>query len=184
MLKYKFVFSVMLISVLFSGCKKQDTDVVDPAGTNTMILNNTVSDGWCIPLYKGLDEGITGPSPYPYVFVRCGIYDADLNFVFWVKQGADLTFTPWGGNIVGQGGEMVNMGKVSGLGALVTKPTSGWSDKSAVEVGNGYILRFKHSFNYSDPNLQLYYYRMYVVEWLRSTNGGIIGAKVKYQGPF
>ena len=56
MLKYKFVFSVMLISVLFSGCKKQDTDVVDPAGTNTMILNNTVSDGWCIPLYKGLDD--------------------------------------------------------------------------------------------------------------------------------
>jgi hypothetical protein len=176
----KITFLILGI-ILLGGCKKETTP--DPSGTNTMTLNYTVSDGWAIPLYKGIDQAGT-VARCPYVKISCGIYDADLNFVFWAKQGTDLSFADWCGNIVGGGGEMVNLGYVKGLGEVTTKPTSGWSDKSAVEVGHGYVLRFKNSFDYSNPSLENVYYRMYVTELLKNTYGGIIGAKVKYQGPF
>ena len=48
---------------------------------------------------------------------------------------------------------------------------------AAVEPGSGYV--FKISDGYSDT-----YGRLYVVEWIVSTSGGIMGAKVKYQYPW
>ena len=79
---------------------------------------------------------------------------------------------------------MVNLGSVGGLGDIVTKPTSGWTTTSSTEVGHGYVMRIKHTSNYTGSSLPYDYYRLYVVEWMKDMYGNILGAKVKYQGPF
>jgi hypothetical protein len=78
-----------------------------------------------------------------------------------------------------------NLGAMSGLGNITKIPTSGFtapsrSDSSvACEAGHGYVIKFER---YDGSNIE--YLRLYVVESIVSTTGGIMGAKVKYQYPF
>lgn len=73
------------------------------------------------------------------------------------------------------GGYFVSLGPVKGLGNVSTIPLKGWSTQVAVIPGNGYV-----AYNpYNDT-----FYRIYVVQEIGSTSGGVIGAEVKYQKPF
>lgn len=81
-------------------------------------------------------------------------------------------------NLTCQWGAVICVGKVAGLGNIRERPETGWASKTAVLPGYGYILR-------SPSNQDGYVYcRIYVVGYLTSTGGGIIGATVKYQSPF
>ncbi len=75
---------------------------------------------------------------------------------------------------IGYGG-IASVGSVRGLGNVSTIPTAGWSGQVAVTPGKGYVAYD----GYSDT-----YYRLYVMEYVESVAGGIIGAEVKYQKPF
>jgi hypothetical protein len=78
-----------------------------------------------------------------------------------------------------------NLGAMSGLGNITKIPTSGFTTPSefdlsgACEAGHGYVVKFEKE-DGSNPT----YVRLYVVESIVSTTGGIMGAKVKYQYPF
>lgn len=79
--------------------------------------------------------------------------------------------------------EFASMGEVSGLSKITSIPTSGWARSAAVVPGTGYVAK---NMNFYDSN-QYYIYkyvRLYVVERTVNTAGGIMGATVKYQGPF
>lgn len=73
-----------------------------------------------------------------------------------------------------------NLGKMKGLGNITQIPQAGFSSPAranyfiACESGHGYVIKFGSGT----------YVRLYVVESLVSTAGGIMGAKVKYQYPF
>ena len=69
--------------------------------------------------------------------------------------------------------EFASVGLVSGLSKIKTIPTSGWSRSVAVVPGTGYVARYGSN-----------YARLYVVDYIVGTTGGIIGATVKYQSPF
>ncbi len=69
---------------------------------------------------------------------------------------------------------IVSVGKIKGLGNILHIPEKGWSDEIAVVPGCGYI--------YKDGVGG--YCRIYVVDYIKSTGGGIIGATIKYQSPF
>lgn len=71
------------------------------------------------------------------------------------------------------GAAFVSLGAVRGLGNVSTIPTSGWADQVAVEPGYGYVAYSNNQF-----------YRIYVVDNIVSTSGGVIGADIKYQKPF
>ncbi|MDR1562033.1 MAG: DUF5036 family protein [Dysgonamonadaceae bacterium] len=73
--------------------------------------------------------------------------------------------------------KFATIGKMRGLGNVTKIPTSGWATKVAVVPGYGYVGR--HS-DYNDTT----YVRIYVVDYLEGTSGGVIGANVKYQSPF
>lgn len=81
---------------------------------------------------------------------------------------------------------IVCVGKVSGIVSIKKVPQSGWSRKCAVQPGYGYVLRSKRyrwnddSKEYSDYQ----YVRVYVVDYMEGTSGGIIGATIKYQAPW
>ncbi|MDR2131217.1 MAG: hypothetical protein LBP56_08685 [Odoribacteraceae bacterium] len=78
-----------------------------------------------------------------------------------------------------------DLGPMRGLGNITSIPSTGFSapksrDESvACEAGHGYVVKFEHN----DGSVAVYV-RLYVVEPVVSTTGGIMGAKVKYQYPF
>jgi len=78
-----------------------------------------------------------------------------------------------------------DMGSLPGLGSVTEIPATGFTvlvkhNKSvACEQGHGYVVHF---YNYNTMTSE--YVRLYVVEPIISTAGGIMGAKVKYQTPF
>lgn len=72
------------------------------------------------------------------------------------------------------GAEIIDIGKVSGLGNITTIPATGWKEKAAIVVGHGYVLRCVDSGIYA---------RLYVAETMISTTDAIMGYTVKYQCP-
>ena len=86
-------------------------------------------------------------------------------------------------------GEIVCVGKVSGIGSIKKVPQSGWSGTCAVQPGYGYVLRAKgYRWNYNSESMEYSddyrYVRVYVVDYMEGTSGGIIGATIKYQAPW
>jgi hypothetical protein len=91
----------------------------------------------------------------------------------------------WGNYTIFASISICNLGAMSGLGNITkipasgfTAPTSSSNSSVACEAGHGYVVKFE--VNGGDPE----YLRLYVVESIVNTSGGIIGAKVKYQYPF
>lgn len=70
------------------------------------------------------------------------------------------------------------------LGAVQKLPTTGWTKELAVIPGHCYVIKCIQS--YWDQSIQDYragepkYYKVYVVDYITSTGGGIIGAEVQY----
>ncbi|MDE6006892.1 MAG: hypothetical protein K2G67_05010 [Muribaculaceae bacterium] len=69
-------------------------------------------------------------------------------------------------------GDIIDIGKVSGLGNITEIPTEGWKNKAAITVGHGYVLKYLNN-----------YARLYVDEPMISTTDAIMGYTVKYQCP-
>ena len=85
-----------------------------------------------------------------------------------------------------------NIGKMNGLGNITKIPSSGFSqpisytsNTTACEVGHGYVVKMhiKRDNSWGLPE-KIIYVRLFVVESIVNTSGGIMGAKVKYQYPF
>jgi hypothetical protein len=80
-----------------------------------------------------------------------------------------------------------DLGEMKGLGNIANIPQTGYSSPQysnttvACESGHGYVVKFEIP---RDGFYSLHYVRLYVVEPIISTLGGIMGAKVKYQYPF
>lgn len=79
-----------------------------------------------------------------------------------------------GMNFVTQYGEIVDVGEVAGLGNVTSIPENGWSTRALVTPGHGYIFRCIYAIGSE------FYSRIYVVNYLESTTGSLIGAQIKY----
>ncbi|WP_087261051.1 DUF5036 family protein [Alistipes sp. An66] len=135
--------------------------VPDPEGTVTVQMRNA-------------NNGQTKVYPDGYGYSSSnGLFYSSY---FWIDDADNLT---------GQG-DVVCIGKVAGLGNIRERPETGWASKTAVLPGYGYILRTSSQYDQDKkPTLDGYNYcRVYVMNYLTSTGGGIIGAVVKYQSPF
>lgn len=171
----------MVFLLLASSCgNKEAAAIPDPAGTNTYIFKAAEKE-YTLDLYKNKDETPGNP---PYAWIRIGLSSTSLNFGFIAVTYSDSDFNYGIISYFETGGEIVNLGKVNGLGSITLKPTTGWVKATAAEVGNGYVVRFKHTTKYDNVSLPYYYARFYVTEFLTSTTGGIGFVKAKYQIPF
>lgn len=72
------------------------------------------------------------------------------------------------------GGYFVSLGEMKGLGNVTRIPKHGWSSKTAVVPGTGYV-----AYDSYDG-----FYRLFVTSYTVNTMNEIIGADVKYQTPF
>ncbi|GHV49775.1 hypothetical protein FACS1894181_09460 [Bacteroidia bacterium] len=89
--------------------------------------------------------------------------------------GADDNFTG--------GSQFVTIGAMKGIGNITKIPASGWANKVAVVPGYGYVGRY-NLYNVMPYNyVRVSYFRLYVVDYIESTSGGVIGADVKYLSP-
>lgn len=67
------------------------------------------------------------------------------------------------------------VGSVSNIRRINRIPEFGWAGEVSVKPGNGYIIRHENC------NGNCRYARVYVEDWIESTDGGIIGAVIRYQ---
>lgn len=80
------------------------------------------------------------------------------------------------------------VGSVSGLSEVSNIPESGWTNTIAAIPGTGYVVQ--HWFRFDNSTHQHYYEpqneyaRIYVVDYLVNTVGGIEGVIIKYQCPW
>jgi len=169
---FEFLFSIIFILVLFS-CNQTP----DPSDTISATVNFT-KNRHPIVLYQGISEDAK-PGFYQYVIVFFGM-NSSLNTEFSSVVYKDNTFTDYSAIFDGIGGEVSDIGEVDGLGDVKKIPNGGWAGSVAVQVGHGYVLRYRHSYSYTTSYLPYFYYRFYVVGWLKNVSGGIIGAKFKY----
>jgi hypothetical protein len=186
-----FVGALLIAATLSTGAcgGSGGAPTPDPAGTVATSVNYTAG-AIPIELFRGPSADAPylygGSIPYPYVVISFGILSS-MNFSFhtaaMVRQDA-VGNPDWYG-LGNFGGEVADAGPVSGLGDVTEKPASGWSSAASVEVGHGYVARFRKSTTYGISSQPYVYARVYVVEYLiSSTSGGVIGAKLRYQTPF
>lgn len=134
--------------------------VPDPEGTVTVQMRNA-NNGQT----KVYPDGFGSSSSYGF-----------SSSCFWIDKADNLICSD----------DVVCIGKVAGLGNIRERPEVGWADEAALLPGYGYILRRSSKYD-QDGRLTpdgYNYCRVYVVGYLTSTGGGIIGATVKYQSPF
>lgn len=189
-MKVRLIYASIILITLAS-CQKQASTPPDPTGTLSVSINYTV-DPTPLVLYQGIAaDGPYVPCPnclppisYPYVRIRMGT-NASLNALFVADICDNASF---GNPSYNYGGvaEIADMGSVKGLGSVTSIPTTGWSTTSALEIGRGYVVRYRATKDYyAASSLPYIYSRLYVTDWVISaTNGGIIGAKIKYQNDF
>jgi hypothetical protein len=145
------------------ACDKDDPNdpknsVPDPPGTITANISDDISIG------IDYDEG------------HCGS-------IGWCSPD---NFRLFAGGGYYESVSICNLGVISGLGNITRIPTSGFTVPSrsnssiACEEGYGYVIKFESERANKGP----VYVRLYVVESIVSTTGGIMGAKVRYQYPF
>jgi len=175
---------LLIVSLLFSvGCSKNDDDSSSDKNKND-VPNNNQDKTENVPDPPGtITSNIAVGSG-----IRLQVSDGEvcmgsnICIVSWAKPDNISTET----NCTGYLASICSVGHVKGLGSITNIPTLGYtapanrvSQELSCEVGYGYVVKIECSC-YLPPA----YARMYVVEKIISTSGGVMGAKVKYQYPF
>jgi hypothetical protein len=173
--KFYFVYLLLAATMIFAGCDKDNQDnpdnsdpeetiVPDPEGTITANISKSSSiDVSTANTYFGV--------------IR---WDSPDNFYLTVNM------SPFTGTFRYS---ICNLGAMKGLGNITSIPSTGGfttpshlNDEVACETGHGYVMKFDRGNDVVTE--KIVYVRLYVVESIVSTSGGIMGAKVKYQYPF
>jgi hypothetical protein len=156
---------LLIVGFLFAAsCSKKDDDTLNTDKNKTEKVPDP--EGTITVNISESTEKSTGIS----------IYGSNY-YVGWTKP--DNFYLSNYGNLV----SICNVGNITGLGNITKIPVSGFtiptpsSTNIACETGHGYVIKF-------ESNSEIAYIRLYVVEKIVSTSGGIMGAKVKYQFPF
>lgn len=139
-----------------TGCSKDDPN--SP--------NNSVPD----------PEGTIRASMRNWSNGRTALTPDNCSYPFCI--GGDDNFSSTGNGLW----RFVTIGKVNGLGNITKIPDSGWADYVAVLPGYGYVGAGGYFSGHSIAGVT--HVRIYVIDWITSTSGGIIGAEVQYQSPF
>ena len=165
---------VAMLSVGFASCGDDEESVVPPqndGNQQTEYLSNQDPEGTVvINMNNGANDNY---------------YDLGLGYKIHIDEANNFiselvtSGSPYGGPYTYYPVEFVTIGTVKGLSEVNTIPETGWSTSVAVVPGTGYVVRVKGS-SYSYDK----YARLYVVESIVGTSGGIIGATIKYQSPF
>ena len=147
------LFLLTAVTFLFPACEGNDAD---EAGVITLKMRNADHGGTSLDFsHQGSTHGNVRISNDNNFFV--GSYSYGVNLL------------------------ICDAGKKK-LGSVRSVPSAGWVRELAVIPGHTYVAKINTSNYYNLPDFVPveYYYKIYVVDWIESSSGGIIGANVKY----
>lgn len=166
--KFWMVLAMALVGLCTIGCSDDDDEggskenpisANDPEGTIIANLANTFHEtgNWYF------DDGI---------MITYDGYDYTEGYL-GMNSSNNLQAQGYGSSY---DAEIVSVGKVNGLSSIKNIPETGWSHQAAAIPGYGYVYRHKYinGGNY-------HYARIYAVDYITSTSGGIMGITIKYQ---
>ena len=178
---WSLLIPLLATNILFyTGCKEDKdpndgnrTTIIDPDDNSTPSDNPNVSvsdpEGTIQVTMRNANNGTTHVLPdncYDNFYIG-----GDDNFYGTQRYGTNFKFA--------------TVGKVNGLGNITKIPTSGWANPIAIVPGYGYVgASYDADSDFPSKARGVTYVRIYVIDWVVSTSGGIIGAEVKYQSPF
>ena len=146
------VFSVSLVS-----CGDDDDD-----NSNESTITENDPEGTILMNLVNNDDDIVIDEEWPYMHVGM---TPQNNIDTWYYNA-----------------QIVSVGKVKGLSAITKIPESGWAERCAATAGCGYVIRQSKVSAYDTSRTDGYKYcRVYLVDFITSTSGGIMGATIKYQ---
>ena len=146
------VYVVSGFEIKKSGVSDGESVVSDPPGTVTTSLRVYNKGNAAINFETGGTS--VQMSRYEDMYL-----DTNVNFNTYGGRGA--VGTSW----------IVDVGWVSGVGAITSVPTSGWVRTCSAVVGHGYVIETQEG----------NYYRFYVKsEIISATTGGVIGVNIKW----
>lgn len=153
----------MFGTLIFSSCSKDDDATNDNSGE---VINP--------------DKNL--PDPTGTVTLNIMVGDDKNNKVTINNFGIISINSAY--NFVGENScSFVSLGKMKGLGNITTIPQDGWNSSIAVNPGDGYVARVRSYDGYYDYT-SYDYARLYVINEIAGTSGGVIGYTIKCQAPF
>ena len=146
-----------IFSVSLASCGDDDDD-----NPNESTITDNDPEGTILMNLVNNDDDICIDEEWPYMYVGM---TPQNNIDTWYQSA-----------------QIVSVGKVNGLSAIKKIPSSGWAERCAATPGSGYVIRQlkRHPNDYSRTE-GYKYCRVYLVDFITSTSGGIMGAKIKYQ---
>ena len=147
----------VVVSISFVACGDDDD-----GGDNSKTVTENDPPGTII---ANLTNTFYHDAKYGYNGITImGHYSHNLG----MNELNNLEVHNWNGDYV-----IVSLGKVKGLSNIKKVPESGWTKQVAAVPGFGYIFRMGTE--------QYQYARIYAVDYMTSTTGGIMGITIKYQ---
>jgi len=165
--------ALMALSLVFAiGCSKNDSPD-EPEKPPVIDTNTPVKD----------PEGTITANIADNTYISI----PNIGFIRWIKPdnfniycSSDWYYLYSNGYLA----SICNLGVMKGLGNITYIPQTGYTTPQiqnisiACEEGHGYVVKFE------GEGFTTVYVRLYVVESIINTSGGIMGEKVKYQFPF
>ena len=151
--KYWMVLAIALVGICMVSCSKDD------GGTRNDPVTTSDPEGTIVANLANENS----------------VYISGLGFVHIRMNSAN--------NLYVENGDIVSVGSVQGLSSITKVPESGWTSTTAAIPGYGYVLRYVYSYHddaYNWVNVSQYA-RLYVVDYMESTSGSIMGCTIKYQ---
>lgn len=146
------LFMLAVVSGLFSSCEKSSD--VDEEGVITLKVRNANNGKTTIPF-----EFEEGGSISLYI-------DYDNNFSFCYNSG-------------GVSAQICDVGKKK-MSAVKNVPSAGWAGAVAALSSHSYVIKCTKLLDYETKKTLVKYYKLYVVDSIEGTSGGILGWEVKY----
>ena len=148
----------MAIGVGFTSCEKDDgSEGIE------IRMRNTGNREDCLPI----------------LWMDSAYYDGYNGYIYYGGSDVDLGISEYNNFYVSSRRSHCSItcvGSVSNIRRINRIPESGWASAVSVKPGNGYIICHKNQ-----DGDRYRYARVYVEDWIESTDGGIIGAVIRYQ---
>lgn len=170
MKKIALIACIFLLGITTSCEKEDEVEGVEVRMTNSGLKADSYEVAW-------EENAYYSPGSYHNEYYSDG--RANLGITsgnnFWV--GLNSYYTTLGQ--IEADVSITSIGSVRSLGKIKSVPKSGWTQQVSVKPGNGYVVKFEGK---SIDGRFCHYARIYVVEWIENTSGGINGAIVRYEG--
>ena len=166
------MLSLALLSMVYISCGKEDKDSDESNDRSSEITENDPQGTIIANLQNTFHP------------TKNGYYDGgidNMNNLSTVYLGLNSSNNLEARSNNGFFSQIVSLGEVKNLSQIKKIPDNGWTNQVAAIPGYGYIYRSPYCFTMPCYEPEVSYARIYVVDYLKTSLGEIVGVTIKYQ---